>query len=338
MPHRPSPIAVRPGARFACAGDGLCCTDVHLLGPVTRKEQPGIEAFAPRALVRGRRLAVLAPKADGGCTFLDSEGPSASWRCAIHHLDIKPATCSRFPYLLAATPGGPRLGTDHRCPCRTMGERAPVTAESALPSLRERSGRVHPDRTIEGRIALSARRRVGFARYLDEEASLLDRLARGELAEVARTPRRLSKKMWQPIAAAMLAIDEVPTRWCGMHTAFARGLEAVATRAAHVTPFARPWAESFARAERRTPVEQDPDAMLADWVADVIWALEWTFFGTLEQTRTELGLRVAIARALAAHVHRAHGARLDAATAEAIAIVEVAGLSEAWTNAIPALR
>ena len=36
-PSKPRPLIVRPGARFACAGDGLCCTDLHALGPLTRE-------------------------------------------------------------------------------------------------------------------------------------------------------------------------------------------------------------------------------------------------------------------------------------------------------------
>jgi hypothetical protein len=154
------PLRLRPGVRYACAGDGLCCTDVHLLGPVTRAEIAPIEAARAGSIVRGRHLAVLAPRETGCCTFLAQD-----MRCEIHHLGIKPRSCARYPFLLAATPAGGRIGTDHRCPCRTMGERPPLRVEDAVASLIDRRGRLSADRRIEGRIAIEGRRRVSFARY-----------------------------------------------------------------------------------------------------------------------------------------------------------------------------
>ena len=32
------PLLPRPGARYTCFGDGLCCTDIHGIGPLTKKE------------------------------------------------------------------------------------------------------------------------------------------------------------------------------------------------------------------------------------------------------------------------------------------------------------
>ena len=308
------PLRVRPGVRHACAGDGLCCTDVHLLGPVARAEIAPIEEARPGAIVRGRHLAVLAPNESGGCTFLASD-----MRCEIHDLGIKPRSCTRYPFLLAATPAGGRIGTDHRCPCRTMGERPLLRVEDAVASIVDRRGRLSADRRIEGRIAIEGRRSVSFARYEAMEAELL-----GSSLLDRDTPAIASTT---DIVRAMDAIAEAPTRWGAMHTAFARGIEAVKAGGT-CAPFSRPWARSFARAEARSPVANDPDAMLDDWLADVMWALEWTFATTLEEARSELALRVAIARALAASID----ARADTAMAEAIAIVEVAGLSEAWVE------
>lgn len=308
------PLRVREGVRYACAGDGLCCTDVHLLGPVARAEMAPIEKVRPGAIVRGRHLAVLTPRESGGCTFLAED-----MRCEIHELGIKPRSCSRYPFLLAATPAGGRIGTDHRCPCRTMGERPLLRIEDAVASVVDRRGRLSADRRIEGRIAIEGRRRVSFARYEQIEAELLTSslLDRDTPAITSTTD----------IVRAMDAIAEAPTRWAAMHAAFARGLEA-AQAGGTCAPFSRPWAPSFARAEARSATANDPDAMLEDWLADVIWALEWTFATTLEEARSELALRVAVARALARSIE----ARADTAMAEAIAIVEVAGLSEAWID------
>ena len=313
MIARLRPLSVRAGARFACVGDGLCCTDVHLLGPVARAERAPIEEARPGAIVRGRRLAVLAPKDNGHCTFHADD-----MRCAIHSSRLLPRSCTRYPFLLAATPTGARIGTDHRCPCRTMGERPLLRIEDALPSLLDRRGRLSVDRRIEGRIPIERRRHVSFTRYEGIEGERLGRISE---------PLNLGGKRWQALAWRMDEIARAPTRWGAMHAAFARGIEAVAERR-EVVPFARPWAESFARAAARSVVVRDPEEMLCDWAADVIWALEWTFSMSLTDAEAEIGLRAEIARALA----RSIGTRVDAAMAEAIAIVEVAGLSEDWIS------
>ncbi len=324
MTARVRPLKVRPGARYACAGDGLCCTDVHLLGPVAEAERAPIDAVRPGAIVRGRSLAVLAPSAEGHCTFLAEDR-----RCEIHTAGIKPRSCARYPFLLAATPAGGRIGTDHRCPCRTMGPRPALSVEAAVPSLLDRRGRLSVDRRIEGRIALAPRRFVSFARYEDLESAHLARLAREGLPPGERRTFEA-----RSLARALDRVAEAPTRWGAMHAAFARALTA-AERAEAPMPFARPWAPScpwapsFAAAERRTPVAQDPEQMLIDWAADVIWSLEWTFATTLEGAERELRWRGDLARILA----RAIPARPDAAMAEAIAIVEVVGLGDEWIEA-----
>jgi Fe-S-cluster containining protein len=328
------PLLVREGARFTCRGDGLCCTDVHLLGPVSRHERAPIEAIAKTAIVRGKHLTVLAPQLNGRCVFLSEESA-----CVIYDTGLKPKSCHRFPFLLAATPEGGRIGTDHRCPCRTMGERSEVSAEAAAELLTDAGGRLWADRRIEARIALSHRRVVSFARYRLLEESLLAALARGELTAVVgdgALPRR-TDGLWETVAATLDVDDGHPTRWSLMQRAFARGLRA-SLHGGEVETFERPWAESFERAERRSPVPRDPEEMLADWIADVIWALEWTLSFTLSQARVELGARARIARRIAAHLGKTYGMRADTAMAEAIAIVEVSGLAEAWMNAVAQLR
>jgi hypothetical protein len=289
---------------------------VHLLGPVAKAERAPIELVRASAIVRGRHLAVLAPDAHGHCTFLADD-----MRCAIHDGGIKPRSCARYPFLLAATPAGGRIGTDHRCPCRTMGERPLLTVEAALPSLLDRRGRLSADRRIEDRVPITRGRRVSFARYEAIEADVL-----AAVDEPPVLPRREAAR----IARAMDTIAEAPTRWGAMHAAFARGIEAHAENRP-CAPFARPWAESFARAEARSPSTGDTDAMLADWRADAIWALEWTFSHPLDRARVELAFRADVARVLADAIETT-GARADTAMAEAIAVVEVAGLSDVWTG------
>ena len=302
--------------RFACAGDGLCCTDVHLLGPVTRAEQAPIERVRPLAIVRGRHLAVLAPEPNGHCTFLSVAPFSEQLRCSIHDPRLQPRSCARYPFLLAATPAGGRIGTDHRCPCRTMGERPLLAVEDAIPSIVDRAGRLSADRHIGDRIAITRARRVSFARYEAIEHELLGRIEDAE---------SLRARSWPSLVMRLDEIAIAPTRWAATHAAFARGLEAVATRG-EAAPFARPWAASFVRAAARSDVEIEPESMLADWAADVIWSLEWALAMSLAEAQREIAWRAEIARALA----RGIDARRDAAMAEAIAIVEVAGLSPEW--------
>jgi len=47
---RARPLLVRPGARFTCSGDGLCCTDLHALGPMTRTEVTLMGKLRPGAV------------------------------------------------------------------------------------------------------------------------------------------------------------------------------------------------------------------------------------------------------------------------------------------------
>jgi hypothetical protein len=77
-------------------------------------------------------------------------------------------------------------------------------------------------------------------------------------------------------------------------------------------------------------VPRDPEAMLADWVADAIWTLEWAFRGPFTLARAELSTRAAMARWIAARIG-AEGARPDRSMAEALLVVELVGLSDPWT-------
>ena len=71
---------------------------------------------------------MLNTAADGGCVFL-----MADQRCSVHAqlgAEAKPDGCRRFPLGLAATPNGGRITTDHRCPCRTMGDRPEIRSRA----------------------------------------------------------------------------------------------------------------------------------------------------------------------------------------------------------------
>lgn len=325
------PLIVRPGARFSCTSDGLCCTDVHLLGPVSPREGAAIQSLRKDAIVRLAGLRLLGTTDEGKCAFLD-----AQMRCGIYEHDggrTKPRTCHRYPFILIATPDGGRVATDHRCPCRTMGARPVLTAEAAEDPLRNAAGRVTADRRMPARVPIAPRRHVSWARYRSIEEELLRAIAERPLEEALGVPPfpELRDMSWPQIAGD-LAMDMPPTQWGWACRTFAVFLGARFGGPAADARF-RPWEAVFDRAERRAVTPGDPEEMLRDFLADAIWSLEWAWRGTLLHARIELASRLAIVRDIARHLS-AHGARADRAMAEAIAVAEIAGVSDSWSTVV----
>src|SRR5262249_40171210 len=92
------PLLTRPGPRFACFGDGVCCTDLHLLGPLTRREVLRLRVLSPDVAVHNAQLdaVVLRVTPRGECVFFDQG-------CALHRAlgpMGKPGGCRRFPFRL----------------------------------------------------------------------------------------------------------------------------------------------------------------------------------------------------------------------------------------------
>ncbi len=110
------PLPVRPGARAACSRDGLCCTDIHAIGPITTKERVHLSLVAEGltgfdSLVQSHVLKMK--KEDGSCVLLGQDQ-----RCMVHDaMDglLLPRSCKRFPIGLTATPDGGRVTVEHRC-------------------------------------------------------------------------------------------------------------------------------------------------------------------------------------------------------------------------------
>jgi len=160
--HRP--LLVRSGARFACTGDGLCCADAHLLGPVSPREARAIAGARPGSIVRDGGLVVIRTQQDGTCTFLDRSG-----RCEIHAHPLRPRTCHRYPFLLVSTPEGGRIGTDHRCPCRSMGPRPLLRAADVEGALRDAAGRLSVDRRVDAPIPIEKGRTIPWTAWRELE-------------------------------------------------------------------------------------------------------------------------------------------------------------------------
>lgn len=321
---------MRPGARFECHGDGLCCTDVHAIGPLSRGEARRLRVLASDAVYRDDVVesVVLRPGEDGTCVFL------GDGRCELHArfgAATKPRACRRFPFGLTATPAGGRVTTAHRCPCRTLGERASLDAPAALEVLSERG--FPAEHRVGGRVALAPRRHVSFERWTEIEAELLARLASGERPETVLDadplPRR-SVGSWEQVAHD-LTIDDPETRFEHAVVWFAGSLRAIAGARRGPAP-AQPWSDVFDRAEARTAAVASDDPIFADWIADLIWGMRWTAHGSFARARSEQATLLAIARDLAARLRR-RGARRDRAAAEAVMIAETTMLSSAWLHA-----
>ncbi len=346
-----APMQARPGARFTCHGDGLCCTDIHQLGPVSAKEKPPLDAVRKGIVVRDGNIRLLRLVDDhrpGGCTFLDHE-----MMCEIHTHDegrTKPRTCHRFPFLLAKTPEGHRLGTDHRCPCRTMGDREPIDVAHARASLLDTSGRLTSDRNIDGRVALAPKKHVEWSTYRNHEAYFLERLDRCsgsfqvEDALEAEAFPDLALNTWSKLAEELKGQTR-SSRWGECFRLFGRTLAWLTSDPEERGPLKmapRLWEEAFDRAEKRTtfdPAQRNQviETMFADFAADAIWAVDWPFFHSLQHTRIELATRFAVARAFIYALEQS-GVRPDRAAAEAIAMIEVVGVSPEWLTVIMQMR
>ncbi|MCZ6807968.1 MAG: hypothetical protein O7F08_13505 [Deltaproteobacteria bacterium] len=331
------PMLVRPGARYACFGDGLCCTDIHGLGPLTKKEVAQMRRIVRRSAGWNddHDDYMLNTAADGGCVFLMSDQ-----RCSVHVQKgpkAKPDGCRRFPLGLVATPRGGRITTEHRCPCRTMGDRPELRAEDVEDSICDGSRRPVADRRIK-RVPLSSKKRLNFSEWEPIEAEYLRRF-RGREALLgildAKPFPKLHGSGWEKQAAEFIAARDgtqygVAMAWVGdTILALQNGQEP--------RPPGRPWAAAFDRAEARSPKKQTSRNVFADWLADEVWSLKWADDYNFNLARTELATRLTIGEDICARL-RGSGARADRAAAEAVMMVEVVGESDFWTEVKDCMR
>lgn len=95
----------------------------------------------------------------------------------------------------------------------------------------------------------------------------------------------------------------------------------------------RPWSASFDRSQSCVSRERTGRAVVADWIADEIWSLEWTTRGSFAVALAELATRALVAEDVAATIERA-GARPDRAAAEAVLVAELTGASSLWRGIV----
>jgi len=335
---RPLPLTARPGARYRCFGDGLCCTDIHGLGPLSKPETKQLSLISAGVVAApgegGFDEPMLRTRGDGCCLFLSDES------CLLHKSvgdSAKPSGCRRFPLGLTATPAGGRITTRHLCPCRTMGDRPALDERAARAALLDARGQLETDTEVDGPVRIGRRRRVDFNAYETVEARLLKRLEHDEdPADIlsGRTLPSLTRGSHRGEAVDMLSDGFDGTRFGYALAWFAESVLALAV-GRRPKVHERPWADAFDRAEQRSPEVRPPRAMLADWVADEIWSLDWAIRprASLTRARDDLCSRLAIADHIQHRLVR-RGLRADRATAEALCVVDAVGASDWWTEVV----
>ncbi|HEX4404383.1 MAG TPA: YkgJ family cysteine cluster protein [Polyangia bacterium] len=333
-------MLVRPGARFTCHADGLCCSDIHVLGPIEEPELVPLRRLGNRgSRVVGRDASIdgwaFRVVETGACPFLEADN-----LCRVHATrgpELKPATCRLFPFYLVGTPAGVRVSTSHRCTCRSVGDRAPLDVARVRAEIGVADEALSLAWTAPARIAIDAERDVSFAEWTVREARLIEALNAGVgLSALLGSPPfpTLRNDGWDKVAARLCS----PADATGFEQAKAWIGEAIR---AHVDGTAiaerpRPWARFLPRVAARSVRADERESMLADWLADELWGLGWTRWGTFEQARMDFSTRAAIVTALEASFARL-GTPSPIAMAEAILVVDAVAHSPHWDAVARAL-
>ena len=331
---RREPLLVRPGARFECFGDGLCCSDIHAVGALSERDCDMLSLISEDAIDRqDTGGAVMMMRSDTGrCVFWGEHG------CALHAKlgpEMKPSPCIQFPYALTATPVGGRISTQHRCTCRTLGSPSPVTVEGARPCLLDSEGELKFEHAVFDEVQWSESETVSFAEYEKRESKLIEALLQGERlgAVLGAEPfPALRETTWAAVADGFLEFQgpsrvAVASRW------FADALGFLVERRER-TEHARPWADAFARAEARIVDPVPPNRVFGDWLADEHWSMRWTHWGSLARARAEWATRLAVARRIAGWLDIRTATRDNVAAAEAVMIVDVVSTSDPWERVL----
>jgi hypothetical protein len=331
------PLLPRPGARYTCFGDGLCCTDIHGIGPLTKKEVVAMRRIERKSAGwdDDHEDYMLKTAADGGCVYL-----MADQRCSVHAklgADAKPDGCRRFPLGLVATPVGGRITTEHRCPCRTLGDRPEIRPEDVESSVSDGGKRPVADRRIN-RIPIGPKEKLKFSEWEPIEAGYLKRL-RGREAILgildAEPFPTLRGSSWDKQADEFIAARDGSQ--FGVAMAWVGDTIAALQNGRSPRPPGRPWAAAFDRAEARSPKAATSREVFGDWISDEIWSLKWAEDYDFSLARHELATRLTIAENICTRL-RDSGLRADRAAAEAVMLVEVVGESDFWTEIKDCMR
>ena len=333
------PLLVRPGARFDCVGDGLCCSDIHAVGALSDEDCEMLAMISEDAIDRhdGEDAAVMMMRSDTGrCVFWSEQG------CALHSQlgpELKPTPCIQFPYALTATPVGGRVSTQHRCTCRTLGPLPPVTVEAARPCLLDSNGELKPEHAVLDEVAWSSTETVSFDEYTKREAGLLDAFIEGKgLMTVldAEPFPELEGTTWSAVVDELLEFRG-PSRAATASRWFADAIGFLLERRER-SEHARPWADAFDRAAERIVDPVSPNKVFGDWLADDLWSMRWTHYGSLARARAEWATRLAVARRIAGWLDISTPKNDNISAAEAVMIVDVIGTTDPWEQVQQAIK
>jgi Fe-S-cluster containining protein len=273
-------LLLRPGCCFECHGDGTCCTNIHVIGPLNQRDaqrvrEAGTIVFPkPRTVVRKDksldRLVVVMDQ--DACVFLDQDA-----RCMIHGgvgPQYKPAPCRRFPVGATATPDGVRVTLSHRCACVSVGRSTPLQEDRARRILvNPWSGKLAHDQVVGDHLRWQRRDRIVFHDYLPWERSMIASLDRDDGPEIEAVlgvadgelpPMRNTD--WMKVADKMArwTLDEPFSDGFSCTLRWAEG--AIRHGADWLGPFPRrPWGWTFDRAARREPDEGIPRRIYGSW-------------------------------------------------------------------------
>lgn len=289
-----------------------------------------MKVLSADVVVRNAQLegTVLRTTNEGACVFFDDG-------CVLHR-ELgsmgKPGGCRRFPFRLVATPLGGRVVTEHRCPCRTMGDRPPVSLAEAESSLRDEGARIRRDHVVSDRIKRTRKRTMSFAAYAREEAQWIARILAGEdpreVLEAQPLPP-LTEVAWSDVAHEYRS--RIDGSACGDALAWFGDVLLEMTGSESKSIRNRPWSAAYDRAQSRSPRAEKMDDVLADWLADAVWSMDWSLVASLETGRAELVTRWFVARRIAEKL-RSIGVREDRAAAEGVTVVEIVGASGLWQS------
>jgi hypothetical protein len=335
---RREPLLIRPGARFDCVGDGLCCSDIHAVGPLNAEDREMLSMISEDAIDRheGEDASVMMMRTDTGrCVFWSETG------CALHSKlgpEMKPSPCIQFPYALTATPAGGRVSTQHRCTCRTLGPLPAITPDIARPNLLDAEGELTFEHAVLDEVQWTDTETISFDEYVRREEELLAGLLSGDkLSSVldAQPFPALKGMTWLDVADELLEFQG-PSRAACASRWFADAIGFLVGRRER-TESARPWADAFERAAARVVEPASPNQVFGDWLADDLWAMRWTHAGSLERARSEWATRLAIARRIAGWLDISTPLADNVAAAEAVMIVDVIGTTDPWEDAQAAM-
>ncbi len=335
-----SPLHVRPGARYRCFGDGLCCADVHAIGPLSDEEVVRLKLVHEDAVYFNPLVEanVISTREDGCCVFLGEQG------CTLHEPmggALKPSGCWRYPLGVTATPSGGRVVLEHRCPCSLMGERPVLDAAQVEKSLAPGGG-VTANHVVE-QVPLDEAQEVSFDAYVAIEGPFLSALSAAEgpeeikaaLGEDVSAFPPLAEHDWDELAAGMMALSKLTDGSAGgrFESALRWFGEGIKSRGGPIEgAHPRPWKDAFDRAEVRSP-ESDMWAPMRTFAVDALWSLFWSEHGHFHRARTELLTRLSVGLAIAERLRR-DGVRPDRASAEAVVIMDLVGSSDWWLAAV----